>query len=153
MYIYAVKTRNWQTRRVGVSQCCHNHVMWLFRHVANLTLLYRSSWYHTVSECTCFMLLNKGSGANIIQGCDFPAISTVVQYLVPESLEVWMQRAGRASQSSDTQARAILMVQRSVFTEVGKDTWKEDEPKEYSKNINGTLRRYIEVESENINCM
>lgn len=38
---------------------------------------------------------------NYIQGCDFPHISRVIQYLCPESLTSWMQRAGRGGRGGD----------------------------------------------------
>ena len=44
-----------------------------------------------------------------------PHIEQVVQFLVPSSLSIWMQRAGRAGRSPSVQARAILLVQPTVF--------------------------------------
>ncbi|KAF8338569.1 hypothetical protein F5887DRAFT_1062442 [Amanita rubescens] len=48
-------------------------------------------------------------------GCDMPHIEQVVQFLIPSSLSIWMQRAGQAGQSPNVQARAILLVQSTVF--------------------------------------
>ena len=51
------------------------------------------------------------------KGCDLPNIELVVQFMVPANLSIWMQQAGRAGQSPMMQARAILLVQPTVFQE------------------------------------
>ncbi|KAK7031813.1 P-loop containing nucleoside triphosphate hydrolase protein [Favolaschia claudopus] len=51
-------------------------------------------------------------------GCDIPHVEQVVQFMVPTSLSIWMQRAGRAGRNFLVAARAILLVQPSVFKEV-----------------------------------
>ncbi|KAJ6526206.1 P-loop containing nucleoside triphosphate hydrolase protein [Mycena sp. CBHHK59/15] len=48
-------------------------------------------------------------------GADIPDIELVIQFGVPSSLSVWTQRAGRAGRSPELQARAILLVERSMF--------------------------------------
>ncbi|KAJ7152391.1 P-loop containing nucleoside triphosphate hydrolase protein [Mycena filopes] len=48
-------------------------------------------------------------------GADIPDIKVIIQFGVPSSLPVWIQRAGRAGRSSELQARAILLVERSMF--------------------------------------
>ncbi|KAN0078270.1 hypothetical protein V8E55_010327 [Tylopilus felleus] len=47
--------------------------------------------------------------------CDLPHIELVVQFLVPASLSIWMQRAGRAGRSPTLQACGVLLVQSMVF--------------------------------------
>lgn len=49
------------------------------------------------------------------QGADIPDIKLVIQFGVPSSLSVWMQRVGRAGRSPGIQAYAVLMVEKSVF--------------------------------------
>ncbi|KAF8723171.1 hypothetical protein AX14_009490 [Amanita brunnescens Koide BX004] len=51
-------------------------------------------------------------------GCDIPHIVRVVQFSVPKSLDIWLQRGGRAGRDKSIHAEAILMVQPSVFQEV-----------------------------------
>ncbi|KAJ7512821.1 P-loop containing nucleoside triphosphate hydrolase protein, partial [Mycena galericulata] len=48
-------------------------------------------------------------------GADIPDIELVIQFGVPASLSIWTQRAGRAGRSPDLQARAILLVEKSMF--------------------------------------
>ncbi|KAF9231489.1 P-loop containing nucleoside triphosphate hydrolase protein, partial [Melanogaster broomeanus] len=48
-------------------------------------------------------------------GADIPDIEAVIQFGVPSLLEVWTQRSGRAGRTPDLQARAILLVERSMF--------------------------------------
>ncbi|KAI0635510.1 P-loop containing nucleoside triphosphate hydrolase protein [Trametes polyzona] len=75
-------------------------------------------------------------------GCDISNITLVVQFMAPESLPVWIQCAGRAGRQPGLQARAILLIQRSVYMEKGKSTRKDDQPIEYVKEINEDLRLY-----------
>lgn len=51
----------------------------------------------------------------IYQGADIPDIELVIQFGVPPSLSVWTQRAGRAGRSPELHARAILLVEKSMF--------------------------------------
>ncbi len=46
---------------------------------------------------------------------DIPDIEQVIQFGVPPSLTVWIQRAGRAGRSENINARAILLVEKSMF--------------------------------------
>ncbi|KAF9471355.1 P-loop containing nucleoside triphosphate hydrolase protein [Pholiota conissans] len=48
-------------------------------------------------------------------GADIPDIEQVVQFGVPSSLSIWMQRAGRAGRSVGINARAILLAEKSMF--------------------------------------
>ncbi|KAF8833152.1 P-loop containing nucleoside triphosphate hydrolase protein, partial [Paxillus ammoniavirescens] len=48
-------------------------------------------------------------------GADIPDIEVVIQFGVPSSLEVWTQRAGRAGRTANLQAKAILLVEKSMF--------------------------------------
>lgn len=88
-----------------------------------------------------------------------PHIEQVVQFLVPASLSIWMQRAGRAGQSANVQAQAILLVQPTVFQIVKTKAQKakvkvegegdlDDDDKErevkYRKDVEGGLRTWIE---------
>jgi superfamily II DNA helicase RecQ len=78
-----------------------------------------------------------------------PYIEQVVQFMVPSSLSIWMQRAGRAGRTFTIFARAILLVQPSVFQEV--KTRKgvpipESEGTVYRKDVEEALRAWIETE-------
>lgn len=77
------------------------------------------------------------------QGCDIPDIELIVQFMAPESLSIWFQRAGRAGRSADIQARAILLIQPSVFHEKGKATRKDGDPIEYVKQLEPGLRLWV----------
>ncbi|KAJ6597432.1 P-loop containing nucleoside triphosphate hydrolase protein [Mycena sp. CBHHK59/15] len=82
-------------------------------------------------------------------GCDMPYIEQVVQFLVPSSLSVWMQRAGRAGRTFTIFARAILLVQPSVFQEVKMKKGvpiPEREGTVYRKDVEEGLRDWIETE-------
>ncbi|KAJ7718342.1 P-loop containing nucleoside triphosphate hydrolase protein [Mycena metata] len=48
-------------------------------------------------------------------GADIRDIELIIQFGVPSSLSVWTQRAGRAGRSPELQARAILLVECSMF--------------------------------------
>ncbi|KIJ15178.1 hypothetical protein PAXINDRAFT_12087 [Paxillus involutus ATCC 200175] len=83
-------------------------------------------------------------------GCDMPHIELVVQFLVPGSLSIWMQRAGRAGRSPSVQARAVLLVQPMVFQmktskKAGKDPDQCEKSIEYIKNVDDALRAWIEA--------
>ena len=54
-----------------------------------------------------------------MKGLDIPDVALLVQFGVPSSLTVWLQRAGRAGRSPSIQARAILLVERSVLMRTG----------------------------------
>ncbi|KAI0350066.1 P-loop containing nucleoside triphosphate hydrolase protein [Trametes cingulata] len=81
-------------------------------------------------------------------GCDIPDIASVVQFMAPESLSVWMQRAGRAGRRPDLQARAVLLIQPSVFQEKGKQSRQEGEAVVYVKEIEEGLRLWVEAPPE-----
>ncbi|KAJ6615041.1 hypothetical protein B0H10DRAFT_1673239, partial [Mycena sp. CBHHK59/15] len=79
-------------------------------------------------------------------GCDIPHIEQVVQFMVPASLSIWMQRAGRAGRNILIFARAILLVQPSVFQEVAAK--KGAEPTDdvtFKKTVESGLREWIEM--------
>lgn len=65
--------------------------------------------------------------------------------MAPGSLSIWLQRAGRAGRRQTLRARAVLLVQPTVFQEVGKKTRKPDEPIVYRKQIEEGLRKWIET--------
>ncbi|EGO23433.1 hypothetical protein SERLADRAFT_408840 [Serpula lacrymans var. lacrymans S7.9] len=53
-------------------------------------------------------------------GLDIPDVELVIQFGVPSSLSVWLQRAGRAVHNFSLQGRAIMMVEASVLQCVSK---------------------------------
>ncbi|KAJ7835534.1 hypothetical protein B0H14DRAFT_2590171 [Mycena olivaceomarginata] len=78
-----------------------------------------------------------------------PYIEQVVQFMVPSSLSIWMQRAGRAGQTFTIFARVILLVQPSVFQEVKMRKGvpiPESEGTVYRKDVEEALRAWIETE-------
>ncbi|KAF8888593.1 P-loop containing nucleoside triphosphate hydrolase protein [Infundibulicybe gibba] len=87
-------------------------------------------------------------------GCDLPSVERVVQYMVPMSLSVWMQRGGRAGRHPSMLASAILLVQPSVFQKVamkGNDKPDKIGPNDemdevkYRKDVEEGLRGWIET--------
>lgn len=67
--------------------------------------------------------------------------------MVPSSFSIWLQRAGRAGRSILIAARAILLVQPSVFQELAPK--KGAEPTEdvvFRKKVEEGLREWIETE-------
>ncbi|KAG9310613.1 P-loop containing nucleoside triphosphate hydrolase protein [Chiua virens] len=88
-------------------------------------------------------------------GLDIPDITLVVQFGVPPSLTVWLQRAGRAGRSSHVQARAILLVESSALQRVGAnvveivDGENNDEEEgsiAYREKVEPALREWVETE-------
>ncbi|KAF8878327.1 P-loop containing nucleoside triphosphate hydrolase protein [Infundibulicybe gibba] len=94
-------------------------------------------------------------------GCDLPGVERVVQYMVPASLSIWMQRGGRAGRRPSMLASAILLVQPSVFQKIAvkgnekstdkvpgpldaDDDMVTDEVK-YQKDVEEGLRKWIET--------
>ncbi|KAJ7875583.1 P-loop containing nucleoside triphosphate hydrolase protein [Mycena olivaceomarginata] len=47
-------------------------------------------------------------------GADIPDVELVIQFGVPPSLPVWIQRYGRAGRHFDIQARAVMLVEKSM---------------------------------------
>ena len=93
----------------------------------------------------------------IFKGCDIVNVEQVVQFMVPKSLSIWMQRAGRGGRNRLIAARAILLVQPSVFQEVKAASTKlKNAPMEsifeesdnviYRKTVEEGLRDWIETE-------
>ncbi|KAH6866275.1 P-loop containing nucleoside triphosphate hydrolase protein [Coprinopsis sp. MPI-PUGE-AT-0042] len=98
-------------------------------------------------------------------GADIPDIEQVIQLGVPPSLSVWIQRAGRAGRSPEINARAILLVERSVFQcrkaktkdpdlvldDVSSNESGDNDPllrpkDGWMKNVDPHLRRWIETD-------
>ncbi|KAJ7281294.1 P-loop containing nucleoside triphosphate hydrolase protein [Mycena rebaudengoi] len=82
-------------------------------------------------------------------GCDMPYIEQVVQFMVPGSLSIRMQRAGRAGRTFAIFARAILLVQPSMFQEIKTKNGApipESEGTVYRKDVEEGLREWIETE-------
>lgn len=68
--------------------------------------------------------------------------------MVPASLSIWKQRAGRAGRTPTIQARAILLVQPTVFQEKAEkdaEDVAEGDPPKYKKDIEDGLRAWIET--------
>lgn len=74
-----------------------------------------------------------------------PHIELVVQFMVPVSLSVWMQRAGRAGRAATLQARAILLVQPSIFQEKHTKSAGNDNEVLFVKMIDEGLRTWLET--------
>ncbi|KAH9062321.1 hypothetical protein EDB87DRAFT_1821314 [Lactarius vividus] len=70
-----------------------------------------------------------------------------VQFMTPDSLSVWLQRAGRAGRQSGISAKAYLLVQPSVFQEVKKKNQEGGEVMDYKKAVEDALREWVETES------
>ena len=64
---------------------------------------------------------------------DIPDISQAIQFTAPDTLSTWMQLAGRSGRSPNINARAILLIQPSVFQEKGRDARKKGEPAVYRR--------------------
>ncbi|KAJ7235802.1 P-loop containing nucleoside triphosphate hydrolase protein [Mycena rebaudengoi] len=75
-------------------------------------------------------------------GCDIPHVEQVVQFMVPSSFSIWMQRAGRAGRNIIIAARAILLVQPSVFQEI---KVKDGDDPTFRKAVEEGLRTWIEA--------
>jgi superfamily II DNA helicase RecQ len=94
----------------------------------------------------------------LFKGCDIPNIKQVVQFMVPNNLSIWMQRAGRGGRNRLISAQAILLVQPSVFQEVKASSAKskkapvgsiqveESDNINYRKTVEEGLREWIEAE-------
>jgi superfamily II DNA helicase RecQ len=92
------------------------------------------------------------------KGCDIVNVEQVVQFMVPKSLSIWIQRAGRGGRNRLIAARAILLVQPSVFQEVRASSAKSkkasgesvivegSENVIYRKSVEDGLRDWIETE-------
>ncbi|KAF8989446.1 P-loop containing nucleoside triphosphate hydrolase protein [Cyathus striatus] len=87
-------------------------------------------------------------------GADIPDIEQVIQFGVPSSLSVWVQRAGRAGRSFDINARAVLLVEASTFNQhkaSGKSKYSAhgnedlDIGMEWVKKVEVELRQWIDV--------
>lgn len=92
----------------------------------------------------------------MVQGTDLKNVTLVVQFLVPDTLSVWMQRAGWAGRSGAPSA-AILLYEPSVVQKIkGKEADESgdegdedpdqhgDEGEEFKKkNVEGSLRSYV----------
>ncbi|KAI9434228.1 hypothetical protein H4582DRAFT_2060408 [Lactarius indigo] len=80
-------------------------------------------------------------------GCDHSEINFVVQFMTPDSLGVWLQRAGHAGWQGGTSAKVYLLVQPSVFQGVKKKNQEGEEVMEYKKAVEDALREWVETES------
>ncbi|KAJ3816152.1 hypothetical protein F5880DRAFT_1645225, partial [Lentinula raphanica] len=78
-------------------------------------------------------------------GCDLPSIHRVVQFMVPKSLAVWLQRAGRAARSTSIQGQAFLLVQPSVFQEKKSKESVDADSVVFRKDVEAGLRLWIET--------
>ncbi|KAJ7259071.1 P-loop containing nucleoside triphosphate hydrolase protein [Mycena rebaudengoi] len=73
-------------------------------------------------------------------GCDMPYIEQVVQFMVPGSLSIWMQRAGHAGRTF-----ANLRAQYFLSSQNGAPI-SESEGTVYRKDVEEGLREWIETE-------
>ncbi|TDL30202.1 P-loop containing nucleoside triphosphate hydrolase protein [Rickenella mellea] len=80
-------------------------------------------------------------------GADIPDVKLVVQFKVPASLSIWLQRAGRAARSPNILGRAVLLVEKSVFETRIPDISSAGTSglRRYRKNVEEGLRAYIET--------
>jgi len=72
----------------------------------------------------------------LLQGTDIPDVDDVVQYMTPEALTVWIQRAGRAGRDGRS-SRAILLVEPSVAKRIAPKSSKN--PKGSNVIPNGSI--------------
>lgn len=68
-----------------------------------------------------------------------------MQFMVPASLSIWLQRAGRAGRKKGSQAHAYLLVQPTVFQEKNKKKREEGDVIEFMKTVEPNLRRWIQT--------
>lgn len=84
-----------------------------------------------------------------MQGCDIPNVELVVQFMVPASLSIWIQRASRGGRNSTIKARAILLVQPTIYQEKtsknGVEDGAEDDTPRYRKDVEEGLQAWIET--------
>ncbi|KAJ3964339.1 P-loop containing nucleoside triphosphate hydrolase protein [Lentinula raphanica] len=77
-------------------------------------------------------------------GCDLPSIHRVVQFMVPKSLAIWLQRAGRAARSPAICGEAFLLVQPTVFQEKKSKEAEDGDSVVFKKDVEPGLRLWIE---------
>ncbi|KAJ2936361.1 hypothetical protein H1R20_g734, partial [Candolleomyces eurysporus] len=86
-------------------------------------------------------------------GADIPDIEQVIQLAVPSSLSVWIQRAGRAGRTPTIRARAILLVEPSVYQPIKTSNADDDICDgeaavlvlEWRKKVEDALRAWVET--------
>lgn len=85
-----------------------------------------------------------------MQGADIPDIEHVIQFGVPKSLSIWIQRAGRAGRSKSMKARATLLFEKSVFQRRRKrGTYKPNQPSNrVTRNADLDIEGTLEDEGE-----
>lgn len=83
---------------------------------------------------------------SFLQGADIPDIKLVIQFGVPSSLSVWMQRTGCAGRSADINAHAVLLVKKSMFQWWKK--WKKRGEAEEESELDVDDEEWIESEEE-----
>ncbi|KAJ3757147.1 P-loop containing nucleoside triphosphate hydrolase protein [Lentinula raphanica] len=77
-------------------------------------------------------------------GCDLPSIHRVVQFMVPKSLAIWLQRAGRAARSPAICGEAFLLVQPTMFQEKKSKEPEDGDSVVFKKDVEPGLRLWIE---------
>ncbi|KAK7023629.1 hypothetical protein VNI00_016591 [Paramarasmius palmivorus] len=60
-----------------------------------------------------------------MMGTDIPDIEVVIQFGLPQSLEIYTQRAGRAGCTTTLRARAIMLVPKSAYVRINKKKRKK----------------------------
>ncbi|KAJ3724389.1 P-loop containing nucleoside triphosphate hydrolase protein [Lentinula raphanica] len=78
-------------------------------------------------------------------GCDLPSVQRVIQFMVPKSLAIWLQRAGRAARSRLICGEAFLLVQPTVFQEKKSKESDNADIVMFRKDIEPGLRLWIEA--------
>ncbi|KAJ3744571.1 P-loop containing nucleoside triphosphate hydrolase protein [Lentinula raphanica] len=78
-------------------------------------------------------------------GCDLPSIRRVVQFMVPKSLAIWIQRAGRAARSLSICGEAFLLVQPTVIQEKKSNESDNGDSMVFKKDVEARLRLWIET--------
>ncbi|KAJ3884154.1 P-loop containing nucleoside triphosphate hydrolase protein [Lentinula edodes] len=79
-------------------------------------------------------------------GCDLPHVQHVVQFMVPKSLSIWLQCAGRAVRDRCLSGEVFLLVQPTVFQEQKKKKGSnEDDCATYRKDVEAGLCLWIET--------
>jgi superfamily II DNA/RNA helicase len=88
------------------------------------------------------------------QGCDFPAWSRVIQFLITDNFDSWIQRGGRGGRGGEL-CRSTLLVQPGVTKAISTKNIKKRKPDgatddevQYKKHIEDPdFREYVTTEN------
>jgi superfamily II DNA/RNA helicase len=82
-----------------------------------------------------------------LQGCDFPDCSRVIQFLVTDDFDSWIQRGGRGGRGGGEFCRSTILVQPSVTTVINKRKHSSGTSEEreviYQKRVGESFRRFL----------